>query len=122
MRKCWQMENQFYWTQERTEILEQTTTSKFLYKKEFLGKPKNKGDKIKTLEKSEASGTNSHHKHQYSLVLYYVNIKLDIKGLSREFLAGPVAKTLHSQNRGPGLIPGQGTRSHIPQLRPYAAK
>ena len=23
---------------------------------------------------------------------------------------------------GPGLIPGQGTRSHVPQLRPGAAK
>ena len=23
---------------------------------------------------------------------------------------------------GPGLVPGQGTRSHMPQLRPGAAK
>ena len=46
-----EMENQFYWTQKRSEILEQTTTSKFLYKKEFLGKPKNKGDKIKDTRK-----------------------------------------------------------------------
>ena len=30
---------------------------------------------------------------------------------------------LHAPNAGdPGLIPGQGTRSHMPQLRPGAAK
>ena len=54
------MENQFYWTQKRSEILEQTTTSKFLYKKEFLGKPKNKGDKIKDSKGIEAFGTYSY--------------------------------------------------------------
>ena len=35
----------------------------------------------------------------------------------REFASGPVAKTPCSQCRGPGLIPGQGTSSHILQLR-----
>ena len=30
---------------------------------------------------------------------------------------GPVAKILCSQCRGPGSIPGQGTRSHVPQLK-----
>ena len=35
---------------------------------------------------------------------------------------GPVAKTVHSQCRGPGSISGQGTRSHMLQLRPDAAK
>ena len=30
---------------------------------------------------------------------------------------GPVAETLHSQCRGLGSIPGQGTRSHMPQLK-----
>ena len=39
--------------------------------------------------------------------------KLDLGDLP----AGPVAKTLCSQCRGPGLIPGQGTRSYMPQLR-----
>ena len=34
----------------------------------------------------------------------------------------PVAKTLCSNAGGPGLIPGQGTRSHMLQLRPGAAK
>ena len=29
----------------------------------------------------------------------------------------PVAETLGSQCRDPGLIPGQGTRPHMPQLR-----
>ena len=33
------------------------------------------------------------------------------------FPGGPGATTLCSQCRGPGLIPGQGTRSHIWQLR-----
>ena len=33
------------------------------------------------------------------------------------FPGGPVAKTLHSQCRGLGSVPGQGTRSHVLQLR-----
>ena len=40
-----------------------------------------------------------------------------LKPLGRDFPCGPVAKTPRSQCRGPGLIPGQGTRSHLPQLR-----
>ena len=36
---------------------------------------------------------------------------------SRDFPGGPVAKTPHSQCRGAGLIPGQGTRPHMPQLK-----
>ena len=46
-----------------------------------------------------------------------------------DFPGGPVVKTLVSQCRGPGLIPGQGTRSHmrqqssrVLQLRPSAAE
>ena len=35
----------------------------------------------------------------------------------RDFLGDPVANTLHSQCRGPGLISGQGTGSHTPQRR-----
>ena len=31
--------------------------------------------------------------------------------------SGPVAKTLHSQCRGLGSVPGLGTRSHLLQLR-----
>ena len=35
----------------------------------------------------------------------------------RDFPGGPVAKTLCSQCRGgPGLVPGWGTGSHMPQL------
>lgn len=30
--------------------------------------------------------------------------------------AGPVVKTSRSHSRGPGSVPGQGTRSHILQL------
>ena len=33
------------------------------------------------------------------------------------FCGSPVAKTLHSQCRGPGLIPGKGTRIRMLQLR-----
>ena len=34
----------------------------------------------------------------------------------------PVVKTLHSHCHGPGLIPGQGARSHMPQINiPCAA-
>ena len=35
---------------------------------------------------------------------------------------GPVAKTLYSPSRSPGLIPSQRTRSHMQQLRPSPAK
>ena len=38
------------------------------------------------------------------------------------FPGGPTAKTLCSQCRGPGLIPDQGTGSHMLQLRPGTAK
>ena len=40
-------------------------------------------------------------------------IKLDY----RDFACGPVVKTPWSQCRGPGSIPGQGTRSHMSQLK-----
>ena len=33
----------------------------------------------------------------------------------QDFPGGPVAKTLCSQCRGHGLVPGQGTRPHMPQ-------
>ena len=39
-----------------------------------------------------------------------------------DFPGRPVAKTRHSQRRGPGLILGGGTRSHMLQLRDPAAK
>ena len=29
----------------------------------------------------------------------------------------PVTENLCSQRRGPGSVPGQGTRSHLPQIR-----
>ena len=37
--------------------------------------------------------------------------------MSRDFPGGPVAKTLCSNAGGPGSIPGQGTRSHMLQIR-----
>ena len=35
------------------------------------------------------------------------------RGKFGDFPGGPVGKTPHSQCRGPGSIPGQGTRSHM---------
>ena len=40
----------------------------------------------------------------------------------RDLPGSPLANTLHSQCRGLGLIPGQETRSHMPQLRAGAIK
>ena len=40
----------------------------------------------------------------------------------RYFPGGPVVKTAHRNAGSLGSIPGQGTRSHMPQLRPSAAK
>ena len=39
------------------------------------------------------------------------------RDLGRDFPGGLVFQTLCSQFRDPGLIPGQGTRPHLPQLR-----
>ena len=39
-----------------------------------------------------------------------------------DFPGGLVAKTLCFQCRGPGSFPGQGTRSHMLQLRPSSAR
>lgn len=34
-----------------------------------------------------------------------------------DFPGSPVTENLRSQRRGPGSVPGQGTRSHLPQIR-----
>ena len=39
-------------------------------------------------------------------------VKMIIKTQCGDFPGGTVNKTPHSQCRGPGSIPGQGTRSH----------
>ena len=44
------------------------------------------------------------------------------KRIHRDFPGGPVARTLCSQCRDLGSSPAQGTRSHMPQPRPRAAK
>ena len=44
------------------------------------------------------------------------------KNIRGDFPGGPVVKTQHSQCRGLGSIPGQGTRSCMPQLRPGTDK
>ena len=44
-------------------------------------------------------------------------LNLFITQMPRDFPGGPVAKFLCSQCRGLGLIPGQGIKSHVPQLR-----
>ena len=44
--------------------------------------------------------------------------KFKRKILNRDFPGSPVAKTPPTPSaEGPGWIPGQGTRSHIPQLK-----
>ena len=40
-----------------------------------------------------------------------------LETIFRDFPDGPMAKTLHSQFRAPGMVSGQGTKSHILQLR-----
>lgn len=50
----------------------------------------------------------------------YKKKKMSIKTYAWYFPYGPMAKTSHSQNRGPDLIPGHRTRTHMPQLKiPY---
>ena len=44
------------------------------------------------------------------------------KSWTEDFPGGPVVKTLSSQWRGLTSFPGQGTRSHMPQLRFSVAK
>ena len=44
------------------------------------------------------------------------------KILKQDFPSGPVVKTLHFQCRGQASTPGQGTRSHILQLRVHMPK
>ena len=49
--------------------------------------------------------------------------KMKTTSRNTDFPGGPVAKTLHFQYKGAWVsIPGQGTRSHMPQLKiPYGA-
>ena len=65
------------------------------------------------------------HNSNYSSAMYWVDDEdkslrfLSYKnGSSGDFRGGAVAEIPCSQSRGPGgLIPGQGTRSHILQLK-----
>ena len=61
------------------------------------------------------------HKWVHFIASKSYSIKWTFKNVSRDFPSGPMTKPLHSQYRGPGffffLIPGQGTRSHIQQLK-----
>ena len=62
-----------------------------------------------------------HHtgNQRYCQNLWYCSLRKWIFG---DFPAGPVAKTLHSQCKGPGSISGLKIKSHILQWRPGAAK
>ena len=69
--------------------------------------------------------------HLKSHITLIFSLKILFPGTPRTKSQGlsPGAKTPSSQCRGLGLIPGQGTRSHmpqqrarVPQLRPYSAK
>ena len=48
---------------------------------------------------------------------FYAEYIMRNAGLEEAQAGGPVAKMPHFQSRGLALIPGQGTRSHMPQLR-----
>ena len=65
---------------------------------------------------TEKSGISFIHHGYFALVLVFQNVAL------RDFPDGPEAKTLSSQSGGLCSIPGQGARSHRPQLRPSSAK
>ena len=58
-----------------------------------------------------------------SVYIYYQKFKQNkTKQKTKDFPGGLVAKTLRSQCRDLGSIPGWGTRSQVLQLRPGAAK
>ena len=60
---------------------------------------------------------------RHTMLLGSLDIKKvdSFKSKPRDFPGGPMAKTLNSQCRGLGLIPGQGAGSHMPQLKiPHA--
>ena len=50
------------------------------------------------------------------MIVAILNFKL-VRCYNTYFPGGLVAETPHSQCRGPGSIPGQGTRPHMPKLR-----
>ena len=52
----------------------------------------------------------------------FIHTLESLKHQGRDLPGGPVARTLIFQCGVLGLIPGWGTRSHMPQLRPCAAK
>ena len=70
-------------------------------------------------------GTNTHllypHPYPHTQEGLAKNM-LSKRTVFREFLGGPVTKTLSFQCRAPGLLPSQETRSNMLQLRPSAAK
>ena len=55
-------------------------------------------------------------KEPVTLTLFFACEKELLKTYLQDFLGGSVAKTLHSQCRRES-IPGQGTRSHMPELK-----
>ena len=58
--------------------------------------------------------------HRFNLLYFLILIKIITCG---DFPGDPVVTTLYSQcRRSPVSVPGQGTRSHMPQLRPDVAK
>ena len=52
----------------------------------------------------------------------FIGVLYVFKYVSLDFPGGPVAKTPTPNAGGQGSIPGRRTRSHMPQLRPSAAK
>ena len=55
--------------------------------------------------------------HLSNQVIHLLKKKKKKKGNNKHFPGDAVIKTPHSQCRGPGSIPGHGTRFHMMQLR-----
>ena len=53
---------------------------------------------------------------RYSTLIFIREMQIKA-AMSWDFPGGPVAENPHPQCRAPGLIPGQGTRSHLPLLK-----
>ena len=60
-------------------------------------------------------------KRELEVFQFFIHCLNLYKSEVRDFPGGPVAKTQHSSAGGPGLIPGQGTRSHMPQPKILSA-
>ena len=69
-------------------------------------------------DKSPSVGQRGPRDHQLAIP----SLEWKTRKVPRGLLCGPVVRSQHSQCREPASAPDQGTRSHLPQLRPGANK